>query len=173
MEKTRINELTHTIIGCAMKVHSTLGNGFQEVIYQRALAIELRFQGLSFEREMEMPIFYRQMHIGTRRVDFFVENSVMVEIKAVEKLDDAHKAQAINYCEAYNIADGLLINFGAKSLEFKRVYNKNLVVPMAGATHTSSPANIQINPVNPLIPKSCQDNLRKRQLQRIPLCIPS
>ena len=124
-----INALTHKIIGCAMQVHRTLGNGFQEVIYQRALAIELAFQGITFAREMEMDLFYREQHIGTRRVDFFVENKVMVEIKAIEKLEDVHKAQAINYCEAYHIADGLLINFGAKSLDFKRVYNKNLVSP--------------------------------------------
>lgn len=124
-----INALTHKIIGCAMQVHRTLGNGFQEVIYQRALAIEFAFQGVDFAREMEMDLFYREQHIGTRRVDFFVENKVMVEIKAIEKLEDVHKAQAINYCEAYNIADGLLINFGSKSLDFKRVYNKNLVNP--------------------------------------------
>ena len=124
-----INDLTHKIIGCAMQVHSTLGNGFQEVIYQRALAIEFAFQGLAFKREMEMDLFYRQKHIGTRRVDFFVADKVMVEIKAIEKLEDVHKAQAINYCEAYKIADGLLINFGSKSLDFKRVYNKNLVNP--------------------------------------------
>jgi GxxExxY protein len=124
-----INELTHKIIGCAMKVHSTLGNGFQEVIYQRALAIEMQKQGLNYQREMEMSIFYEGFNIGTRRVDFFVEAQVMVELKAVEKLEDVHKAQAINYCEAYNIADGLLINFGGKSLDFKRVYNKNLVYP--------------------------------------------
>jgi GxxExxY protein len=127
MNTMPVNELTHKIIGCAMSVHSTLGNGFQEVIYQRALAIEMQLQGLSFEREKEMRIFYRQRHIGTRRVDFFVENTVMVELKAVELLQDVHKAQAINYCEAYSIADGLLINFGGKSLDFKRVYNKNLV----------------------------------------------
>lgn len=125
-----INALTHKIIGCAMQVHRTLGNGFQEVIYQRALAIEFAFQGVDFAREMEMDFFYREQHIGTRRVDFFVENKVMVEIKAIEKLEDVHKAQAINYCEAYNIADGLLINFGSKSLDFKRVYNKNLVNPV-------------------------------------------
>jgi GxxExxY protein len=136
MDNSSINDLTHKIIGCAMKVHSTLGNGFQEVIYQRALAIEMQFQGLSFEREKEMPIFYRDSNIGTRRVDFFVESQVMVELKALEKIEEVHKAQAINYCEAYNIADGLLINFGGKSLEFKRVYNNNLVVP---------------NPDNPLI----------------------
>ncbi len=124
-----INGLTRKIIGCAMQVHSTLGNGFQEVIYQRALAIEFSFQGLEFAREMEMDLFYRNQHIGTRRVDFFVEEKVMVEIKAIEKIEDVHKAQAINYCEAYNIPDGLLINFGSKSLDFKRVYNKNLVHP--------------------------------------------
>ena len=124
-----INALTHKIIGCAMQVHRTMGNGFQEVIYQRALAIEFTYQGLEFAREMEMDLFYREQHIGTRRVDFFVEGKVMVEIKVIEKLVDVHKAQAINYCEAYQIADGLLINFGAKSLDFKRVYNKNLVHP--------------------------------------------
>ena len=122
-----INEITRKIIGCAMQVHNTLGSGFQEVIYQRALAIEMRYAGLSFEREMEMPIFYRDEQIGTRRVDFFVEDCVMVELKATSKLEDVHKAQAINYLEAYDIADGLLINFGSMSLEFKRLYNKKLV----------------------------------------------
>ena len=130
MEKTPVNDLTHRIIGCAMKVHSALGNGFQEVIYQRALEIEMQCEGLSLEREKEMPIFYREEQIGTRRVDFFVEQTVMVELKAIEKLEGVHKAQAINYCEAYNIADGLLINFGATSLEFKRVYNKKLINPI-------------------------------------------
>jgi GxxExxY protein len=116
-------ELTHKIIGCAMKVHATLGSGFQEVIYQRALAIEMEKQGLGFAREMEMSIFYEGIHIGTRRVDFFVENKIMVELKAVSVLDDAHLAQAINYCEAYKLPIGLLINFGSKSLDFKRVFN--------------------------------------------------
>lgn len=117
--------LTHKIIGCAMKVHSTLGNGFQEVIYQRALAIEMQKQGLGFQREMEMTIYYEGIDIGTRRVDFFVEDIIMVELKAVIKLEDVHLAQAMNYCQAYNLPIGLLINFGAKSLEFKRVYNVN------------------------------------------------
>ncbi|MFC3813280.1 GxxExxY protein [Lacihabitans lacunae] len=124
-----INELTHKIIGCAMEVHKHLGNGFQEVVYQRALSIELNMQGVEHIREQEMPLHYKGYNIGTRRVDFFIEGKVMVEIKALEKLEDVHKAQAINYCEAYNIADGLLINFGGKSLDFKRVYNKNLVSP--------------------------------------------
>ena len=118
-------ELTHKIIGCAMKVHSTLGNGFQEVIYQRALAIEMEKNGLSFAREMEMEILYDGLQIGTRRVDFFVENKIMVEMKALIKLEDVHLAQAMNYCQAYDLPIGLLINFGSKSLQFKRVYNLN------------------------------------------------
>lgn len=118
-------DLTHKIIGCAMKVHNTLGNGFQEVIYQRAMAIEMEKQGLGFKREMEMTIFYEGIDIGTRRVDFFVEDFVMVELKALIKLEDVHLAQAMNYCQAYNLPIGLLINFGSKSLEFKRVYNVN------------------------------------------------
>lgn len=134
-----IYAITHKIIGCAMQVHRTLGNGFQEVIYQRALAIEMSLAGLSFEREVGMPIFYREQQIGSRRVDFFVEGCVMVELKALEKIEDVHKAQAINYLEAYHIADGLLINFGALSLDFKRLYNKKLVNP------TGHPI---INPVN-------------------------
>jgi len=108
-----------------MKVHSTLGNGFQEVIYQRALAIEMSNQGLSFQREMEMDIYYEGEHIGTRRVDFFVEDVIMVELKALIQLEDVHLAQAMNYCQAYNLPIGLLINFGAKSLQYKRVYNVN------------------------------------------------
>ncbi len=118
-------ELTHKIIGCAMKVHSTLGNGFQEVIYQRALAIEFQKQGISYQREMEMTIYYEGEDIGTRRVDFFVEENIMVELKAVINLEDEHLAQAMNYCQAYNMPIGLLINFGSKSLTFKRVYNVN------------------------------------------------
>ena len=120
-------ELTKRIIACAIEVHKRLGNGFQEVIYQRALEIEMKFAGLGFAREMEMPVFYREEQIGTRRVDFFVEDKVMVEIKAVIKLDEVHLAQALNYCEAYKMEIGLLINFGAKSLEFKRVHNNKLL----------------------------------------------
>ncbi|MES2701083.1 MAG: GxxExxY protein [Bacteroidota bacterium] len=127
-----INELTHKIIGCAMQVHSTLGCGFQELIYQRCLAAELTYQKLSFEREKEMDIVYRGELVGTRRVDFFVDGRVMVELKAVSKLEVVHKAQAINYLEAYNVTDGLLINFGNMSLEFNHVYNKRLVSPNVG-----------------------------------------
>ena len=116
-------ELTHTIIGCAMEVHKALGNGFQEVIYQRALEVEMEYRGLNFEREKEMAIHYRGKHIGTRRVDFFVENKIMVELKAIIELEDVHLAQAKNYLEAYTMEVGLLINFGAKSLQFKRLLN--------------------------------------------------
>jgi len=122
----RINELTHKIIGCAMEVHNQMGNGFQEVVYQRALSIELNMNNLEHQREMEMPLTYKGYNVGTRRVDFFIEDKIMLEIKALEKLEGVHKAQAINYCEAYNIADGLLINFGAERLQYHRVFNKNL-----------------------------------------------
>jgi GxxExxY protein len=116
-------ELTHKIIGCAMKVHSALGPGFQEKIYQRAMVIEMGKQRLLFQREMEMNIYYDDIAIGNRRVDFFVEDRIMVELKAVAKLEDVHLAQAINYCEVYNLPTGPLINFGGRSLEFKRVFN--------------------------------------------------
>ena len=124
-----INTLTHHIIGCAMTVHNILGNGFQEKVYQRALAIEFSEQCILFQRELEMPLQYKGQGIGSRRVDFLVEEKVMLEIKAVEKLNGAQKAQAINYCEAYNIADVLLINFGVESLTFNRVYNKKFKRP--------------------------------------------
>lgn len=117
------SDITQRIIGCAMRVHSTLGNGFQEVIYQRALQIEMKIEGLQFEREHNMIIYYREQEIGKRRVDFLVEGCVMVELKALLKLEDVHYAQARNYLEAYNLEVGLLLNFGAKSLEFKRIFN--------------------------------------------------
>ncbi|MEO8666682.1 MAG: GxxExxY protein [Ignavibacteria bacterium] len=138
----KYEEITHKIIGCAMKVHSVLGNGFQEVIYQRALAIEMQKQNLNFKRELEMEIFYDEIKIGTRRVDFFVEDLIIVELKSLIKLEDVHLAQAMNYCQAYNLPIGLLINFGSKSLEFKRVYNLN------------HPENKDYNKNNPSIQKS-------------------
>lgn len=123
-EEYKYSELTSRIIKCAMTVHKTLGNGFQEVIYQRALEIEMKLEGLNFNREFEMPIFYRDYQIGTRRVDFLVEGVISVEIKATTKLDETNFAQAINYLEAYNLEIGLLINFGEMSLKFKRLTNK-------------------------------------------------
>jgi len=122
--KYKYSELTSKIIGCAMRVHSALGNGFQEVIYQRALAIEMTDSGLAFSREQEMPVYYKNQKIGTRRVDFLVKDVISVELKALINLEDVHLAQAINYLEVYDLEVGLLINFGSKSLEFKRVVNK-------------------------------------------------
>jgi len=116
----KYSDITHEIIGSAMKVHATLGNGFQEVIYQRAMAIEMIKQGLSFQRELEMMVYYDGEEIGTRRVDFLVDDKVMVELKALTKLEDVHLAQTVNYLEAYGLEIGLLLNFGAKSLEFRR-----------------------------------------------------
>jgi GxxExxY protein len=123
-EEYKYSALTSQIIKCAMTVHSELGNGFQEVIYQRALEIEMNMQGIDFSREYEMPVYYKKQQIGTRRVDFLIDNVVAVELKAVTELLDVHLAQAINYLEAYDLEVGLLINFGAKSLQFKRLTNK-------------------------------------------------
>lgn len=122
-EKYKYSDITSKIIGCSFEVHKILGNGFQEVIYQRALEEELILKGLGFSREFEMPIFYKKKQIGTRRVDFLIENVISVELKAIIKLEDVHLAQAINYLEAYNLEIGMLLNFGAKSLEYKRLIN--------------------------------------------------
>jgi GxxExxY protein len=119
-------ELTHKIIGCAMKVHATLGNGFQEIIYHKALAIEFSKQRVQFISEQSMSIFYEGIEVGNRRVDFFIENIIMLEIKAQIDLQDIHLAQALNYLEASNNEIGLLINFGSKQLQFKRLYNNKL-----------------------------------------------
>lgn len=119
-----IDEITYKINGCAMKVHNTLGNGFQEVIYQRCLAIELGRAGLNFQREISQNIFYEGILVGKRRADFVVENNVIVELKAVINLEAVHLAQAKNYLVAYSKPIGLLINFGATSLQFKKVFNR-------------------------------------------------
>ncbi len=121
----KYEEITHKIIGCAMTVHSAIGSGFQEIIYQRALDVEMEIQNLSFLREMEMEVFYKNIEVGKRRVDFFVEQVIMVELKALAKLDDLHVTQIMNYCQVYNFPFGLLLNFGGRYLEFKRVYNLN------------------------------------------------
>jgi GxxExxY protein len=118
-----LDEITYKVNGCAMKVHNTLGNGFQEVIYQRCLALELQKAGLNFGREIEQTIFYEGIEVGIRRADFVVENKVIVELKAVINLEDVHLAQAKNYVVAYDFPIGLLINFGAVSLQFKKVFN--------------------------------------------------
>jgi len=120
----KYSELTGKIIGCAMEVHKILGNGIQEVIYQRSLAYEMQLQNVSFAREFEMPVMYKDIQVGTRRVDFLVEDKISVELKAITKLENVHLAQAINYLEAYNLEVGLLINFGDVSLRFHRLENK-------------------------------------------------
>lgn len=121
MAQHKHSELTHSIIGAAMEVHNVLGNGYPEVIYQRALSIELELRGIQHEREVEMALQYKGRSIGTRRVDFYVENKVMVELKAVIELEDGNLAQAINYLEASGEEIGLLINFGSRSLQYHRV----------------------------------------------------
>lgn len=118
-----MDELTYKIIGCAMKVYNTLGNGFQEVIYQRCLALEFRKEEIYFRREIEQTIFYEGENVGTRRADFIIENKVILELKAVINLEDVHLAQAKNYLVAYGFDIGLLINFGATSLQFKKIFN--------------------------------------------------
>lgn len=120
------SEISDKIIGAAMKVHRSLGLGFQEYIYQRALEIELVKCGMKFKREYEMPIYYSGEKIGIRIVDFFVEEKIMVELKATVELENVHVAQTFNYIEASGIEVGLLINFGGKSLQFKRLHNKKL-----------------------------------------------
>ena len=117
------DELTYRIIGCAMKVHNTLGNGFQEVIYQRCLAIEMERAGINFAREVDQEIYYEGISVGTRRADFIIANRVVVELKALTTLDGVHIAQAKNYVVAYDFPIGLLINFGARKLEYRRIFN--------------------------------------------------
>ena len=119
------DDLTYQIIGCAMKVHRSLGAGFQEVIYQRALAIEMESVGIDFGREVEQPVYYHGIEIGSRRADFIVHNRVVVELKALTALEDVHLAQVKNYVAAYGFRLGLLLNFGAQSLEYRRIFVGN------------------------------------------------
>ena len=124
------SDITEKVIGAAMKVHSILGNGFQEVIYQRALALQMKHDNISYLRECNMPIFYMEQQIGDRRVDFFVKDEIFVELKAIINLEPVHFAQARNYLEAFNIEIGLLINFGSVSLQFKRLTNPKYNPPV-------------------------------------------
>ncbi len=145
-----LDEITYKINGCAMKVHNTLGNGFQEVIYQRCLAIELGKAGLEFGREIEQTIFYDGVEVGTRRADFVVESKVIVELKALINLEDVHLAQAKNYVVAYDFPIGLLINFGATSLQFKKVFNPKY----------------NQNPVNPKLSESRFTGLKDHRIEK-------
>jgi GxxExxY protein len=122
MMELKYKDITEKIIGASFDVHSFLGNGFQEVIYQRALAYEMSKRGLDFAREIEQPIYYKELNepIGTRRADFLVSGKVLVELKAIISMEDVHTTQLLNYLRAYKIEVGLLINFGSKSLTYKR-----------------------------------------------------
>ena len=124
MPEFKYGDITEKIIGACFRIHNTLGNGFPEIIYQRALALELNTIGVHYEREFDMAIYYMNEKIGSRRVDFLVEQKISVELKAQIKLEDGHIAQAMNYLEVYNLEIGLLINFGSKRLEFNRFTNK-------------------------------------------------
>ncbi len=126
MTKEEQDKITHDIIGCAMEVHRILGNGFQELVYQRALSIEMNLRNIEHQREFEMSLLYKGFDVGTRRVDFLVMNEISVEIKAIIDLESVHFAQAINYLESYNLETGLLINFGSNSLQYKRLFNKRI-----------------------------------------------
>ena len=123
MENLKYADITGKILGAAFEVHKFLGNGFQEVIYQRALAYEMSEAGLVFVREIDQDIFYKNLPepIGTRRADFVVEGKVLVEVKAIVQLEEVHIAQVLNYLKAYRLEVGLLLNFGSKSLTFKRL----------------------------------------------------
>ncbi len=140
----KYSDLTGKLIGAAMEVHREIGCGFQEVIYQRAYAIELAHVVEQAKREVEMPLYYKGIPIGSRRVDFLINGCVCIEIKAVAKLEDVHLAQALNYLEAFNFEIGLLINFGAQSLEVKRLFNKRY---NPGLITTSPQGNPQISSI--------------------------
>jgi GxxExxY protein len=147
-----LDEITYKINGCAMRVHNTLGNGFQEVIYQRCLAFELERDALNFGREIEQTIYYNGIEVGTRRADFVVEGKVIVELKALVNLEAVHLAQAKNYVVAYDFPIGLLINFGATSLQFKKVFNKTYpsesvfsgLKDMQDSNNKENPVNLKI-----------------------------
>jgi GxxExxY protein len=133
-------DITEKIIGCAMKVHSKMKNGFLEIVYQRCLAIEFKRIGIDFLQEADLAIYYENIIVGRRRVDFLIRGTIAVEIKAVSELTNAHLAQALNYLETNQLEIGLLINFGANSLQFKRLINQQKL---------NTPANPSLNPTNP------------------------
>ena len=139
VEELKYKAVTEKIIGCAMKVHGKMRSGYVEAVYQKCLAIELKKAGVNFVQELEMPIYYEGICVGKRRVDFMIDEKIIVEIKAVSELTDQHLAQALNYLETNNLDTGLLINFGAKSLPFKRLIHQ----------HSVQQHNNPANPKNP------------------------
>lgn len=125
-EDYKYSEITGVVIGAAMKVHSELGNGFPEIIYHRSLSIELKERGINYVREITIPLYYKGEEIGKRRLDFLVEERVLIELKAVSEINETHYNQVLNYLTAYNLEIGLLLNFGEKSLKFKRFINSKI-----------------------------------------------
>jgi GxxExxY protein len=140
-KKFKYSDITEKIIGCAMKVHAKMRNGYVEAVYQKCLAIEFKKAGLLFQTEVDHPIYYDGVIVGRRRLDFLIEDKIAVEIKAQAELNDAHIAQGLNYLEVQQLEIGLLINFGAKSLQFKRLVNERKLM----STRTQNP----VNPTNP------------------------
>jgi GxxExxY protein len=122
----KYSDVTSKVIGCAMKVHQKMRGGYQELIYHRCLIIEFKKEKIEFQDEVEMPVFYEEVEVGRRRVDFLIDNKVVLKIKAVSELTDTHLAQGLNYLEGFNLEIGLLLNFGSKSLEIKRIINNKL-----------------------------------------------
>ena len=123
------DKLTETVIGCAMKVHRSLGAGFLESVYANALAHELGKAGISYQRETAINVVYDNTVVGEFRSDFQVENKLIIELKAVEALSPVHEVQVVNYLTATNLNAGLLINFGSSSLQFKRKHRRKHQAP--------------------------------------------
>jgi GxxExxY protein len=136
----KYGDITQKIIGCAMKVHNKMRNGYNEAIYSKCLAIEFDKADIKYQRELDVPVYYEEIIVGRRRVDFMVEEKVVVELKAIAELTDQNLAQALNYLECYRLEIGLLINFGTKSLQFKRLINQEKTVQQ------KNPANQKTNP---------------------------
>ena len=128
-------DISEKIIGSAMTVHRKMKAGYSELIYSRCLAIEFDKINLSYKKELELPIYYNDAVVGRRRVDFMVEEKIVVELKAIAELTDKELNQALNYLENHRQEIGLLINFGAKSLQFKRIINSKMTVQTTNPIH--------------------------------------
>lgn len=150
MMELKCADITEKIIGCAMKVHGKMGPGYPEIIYGRCLAIEFNRIGLRCEKEKHLNVYYDEFIVGGRRVDFMVKEKIVAELKALAAFTDKDFVQALNYLESHRQEIALLLNFGAKSLQFKRIINnKNVKPPETSATLLSEP-EAAYNPDNPL-----------------------
>ena len=144
MEEERDHELTEKIIGLAMKVHRTLGPGFLESVYRNSFAFELRRAGLNVELDQRITVRYENVIVGDFIADVVINSTLICELKAISALTKADEVQVVNYLTATNHAIGLLLNFGASSLQFKRKYRRS--APTAGTADLLNP----VNPVNPV-----------------------